>query len=171
MSVYPMCHIRLMKRSLFIVVPVMVLIFAFNRQFFGFLRGVIQDYGSIGNRESNSFTMLFLLIAFSVFSYAIPDGDQLDADAIGLRNFLLMTTAIQMFVPLNFLVMRMAYYYLIFMPITVPKMIQASSVRWRQVAVAAHVVILLFFTLHFFLFAPGANTLNIFPYRFFWEMV
>ena len=168
---YPLCHIRLMKRSLFVVAPVMLLIYMFNRQIFGFLRGIIQDYGNIGNRESNSFMMLLLLIAFSVFSYVIPDSNQLDADAIGLRNLLLLTTAIQMFAPLNFLVMRMGYYYLIFMPITVPKMMQASSVRWRQVAIAAHVVILLFFTLHFFLFAPGTNTLNIFPYRFFWEVV
>ena len=168
---YPLYHMRLMKRSLFVVVPVMLLIFVCNRQIFGFLQGIIQDYEHIGNRESNSFMMLLLLIAFSALSYVIPDDNQLDADAIGLRNFLLMTTAVQMFVPLNFLVMRMGYYYLIFMPITVPKMLQAYSVKWRQVAVAAHYVLLLYFTLHFFLSAPAANTLNIFPYRFFWEMV
>ena len=98
---------RLMKRSLFVVVPVMLLIFVCNRQIFGFLQGIIQDYEHIGNRESNSFMMLLLLIAFSALSYVIPDDNQLDADAIGLRNFLLMTTAVQMFVPLNFLVMRM----------------------------------------------------------------
>ncbi|MBQ6540172.1 MAG: EpsG family protein [Oscillospiraceae bacterium] len=168
---YPLYNMRIRKRSLFIVVIVMILIYVFNRQIFHFFQGIIQDYEDIGNKETGAFAMLFLMIIFSIFAFVVPDESRMDSDTIGLRNFLLMATAVQMFAPLNYLVMRMGYYYLIFLPITLPKIMKESSDRWRQVAAAAHYVILVFFALRFLLTAASSNTLDIFPYRFFWEMV
>ena len=169
-AMYPLYHIRIVKRSLFYVIPTMALIYIFNKPIFGFLQGIISDYEGVGNADTGAVTMLILLLAFSVFSFVIPQDSYMDNDALGMRNFLLMATVIQMFVPLNMFVMRMGYYYMIFFPLAIPKIIAGTSVRWRQIALISHYVILVFFTVRFFTSAPSMNALNIFPYSFFWEV-
>lgn len=166
---YPLYHIRLVKKSLLFVIPVMVLIFVFNKPIFSFLQGIISDYEGVGDTETGAVTMLLLLIAFSLFSFIIPDDELMNDDDIGMRNFLLMATAVQMFVPMNTYVMRMGYYYLIFLPLIIPKVLVNTSCRWRQIAFVSHYVILAFFVIRFFMSAQTINALNIFPYSFFWE--
>ena len=168
---YPVYWFRIMKRSVIFVVLVMGLIYVFNQPIFSLLHGLIQDYEGLGDSNTGAYTMLFLLILFSAFSFVITDEDELDQDTIGLRNFLLVTTAIQMFVPLNFLVMRMGYYYMIFLPIALPRIMVNASPRWRATSMAANLILFAFFSLRFIIFAPSQNTLHIFPYHFFWEMI
>lgn len=166
---YPLYHIRIVKKSLFFVIPAMVLMFIFNQPIFEFLQGIISDYEGVGDTDTGAVTMLLMLIAFSVFAFVIPDDELMDEDDIGMRNFLLMATAVQMFVPLNLYVMRMGYYFLIILPLVIPKVLVNTSYRWRQVAFVAHYVILAFFLLHFFITAESVNALKVFPYSFFWE--
>ncbi len=167
---YPIYHIRIVKKSLLYVIPSMIVIYIFNKPIFGFLQGIISDYEGVGDAETGAFTMLFLLIAFSAFAFIIPKDSELDDDTIGMRNFLLMATVVQMFVPLNTFVMRMGYYYMIFMPLVIPKVIVNTSIRWRQFAISFHYIFLVFFTIRFFTSAQSMNALNIFPYTFFWEV-
>jgi hypothetical protein len=61
--------------------------------------------------------MLILFLIFTVFAYLVPDESKLDPDTIGMRNFLLLAVAIQMFAPLHSLAMRMNYYYIVFIPL------------------------------------------------------
>ena len=166
---YPLYHVRIVKKALLFIVPGMILVYIFNKPILGFLQTIISDYEGVGNTATGAFTMLFLLIAFSVFSFVIPKDQDLDDDTIGMRNFLLMATMVQMFAPINTYVMRMGYYYLIFLPLVIPKVIVYTSIRWRQIAKISHYVILAFFTIRFFLSAPSLNALHIFPYTFFWQ--
>ena len=168
---YPVYWFRIMKRSVIFVAIVMALIYVFNQPIFSLLYGLIHDYEGLGGSNTGAYTMLVLLILFCVFSFVITDEDELDQDTVGLRNFLLVTTAVQLFVPLNFLVMRMGYYYMIFLPIALPRIMKHASPRWSQVSAVANLVLCSFFTLRFLIFAPSVNTLHIFPYRFFWEMI
>ena len=168
---YPIYWFRIMKRSVIFVVLVMGLIYVFNQPIFSLLHGLIQDYEGLGDSNTGAYTMLFLLILFCVFSFVVTEEDDLDQDTVGLRNFLLVTTAIQMFVPLNFLVMRMGYYYMIFLPIALPRIMVNASPRWRATSMAANVVLFCFFAFRFIVYAPSQNILHIFPYHFFWEMI
>ena len=168
---YPVYRLRLMKRSVIFIAIGMILVYVFNKPIFSLLYTLIHDYEGLGDSNTGAYTMLFLLILFCVFSFVITDEDDLDQDTIGLRNFLLLTTAIQMFVPLNFLVMRMGYYYMIFLPITLPRLMTIASLRWRATSTAANLVLFSFFSLRFVLYAASQNTLHIFPYHFFWEMI
>ena len=168
---YPVYWFRLMKRSVIFIILGMGLIFLFNQPIFSLLHGLISDYEGLGNSNTGAYTMLILLIVFCVFSFVVLDENELDQDTIGFRNFLLVTTAIQMFVPLNFLVMRIGYYYMVFLPIALPKIIKHASRRWSQIASAANLVLFTFFALRFILYAPTENPLHIFPYHFFWEMI
>ena len=115
--------------------------------------------------------MLILFAIFTVFAFLIPDESQLDAETIGLRNFLLLSLVIQMFAPLHTLAMRMNYYYIIFIPLLLPKIIECRSKRWNQVAVLGRHVMVGFFLLYFFYNASKGGNLHVFPYHFFWETV
>lgn len=168
---YPIYHARITRKWLWFVVPIMSLIFIFNKLVFKFLIVFIAEFYDGDTLETGAYTMLILFVIFSVFSFVIPDEKNLDADTIGMRNFLLLATLIQLFAPLNSLAMRMGYYYIIFIPILIPKIIKASSIKWKQVAELSKYIMVVFFIAYFFITAPKANLLDTFPYHFFWENI
>lgn len=168
---YPLYHAKITKKWLYIVVPVLAVVFLFNKSIFSALTFIVErftDYdGSVFS--TGAYTMLILFAIFSVFSFLIPDESTLDAETIGMRNFLLLSLVIQMFAPLHNLAMRMNYYYIIFIPLLLPKIIQHRNTRWNQVAVLGRHVMVVFFLLYFFYNASQGGSLHVFPYRFFWE--
>lgn len=169
---YPLYHVRITKKWLYVVVPVMVVAFVFNRQIFAVLTGILASFSRIDGTmaSTGAYTMLLLFAAFAVFSFLIPDEAQLDAETIGLRNFLLLAIAIQMFAPLHALAMRMNYYYIIFIPLLIPKIIAIRSKRWSQIAIAGRHIMVGFFLLYFFAVVYRSGVLRVFPYVPFWAM-
>ena len=170
---YPLYHARITKRWLYVVVPTLLICFAYNRQIFGYLSLILERYTEYDTKieETGAYTMLVLFGVFSVFSFLIPDEKKLDPETIGLRNFLLLGFVLQMFVPLHSLAMRMGYYYIVFIPLLLPKIIAARSRKWNQIAILARHVMVVFFLLYFFLNAAGEGNLRVFPYHFYWENV
>lgn len=171
---YPLYHSKITKKWLFVVVPILGVIFAFNKVIFSSLSFLIAQYtkyeGSISS--TGAYSMLILFVIFAVFAYLIPEESLLDEETIGLRNFLLLSLIIQMFAPLHNLAMRMNYYYIIFIPLLLPKIIEYRSERWKQVAMVGRHVMVIFFFLYFFLIkANSGGNLNVFPYHFFWENI
>lgn len=171
---YPLYHAKITKNWLYVVVPLLALVFFFNEQIFMVLGLILERYtefdGSI--EPTGAYVMILLFGAFVVFSYLIPDEKLLDEETIGLRNFLLLSLIIQMFAPLNSLAMRIGYYYIIFIPLLLPKIIQCRSKQWNQVAILARHVMVVFFLVYFFWNAMTSETsLHVFPYHFFWETV
>ena len=170
---YPLYHARITKKWLYVVVPALAVCFVFNRQIFGVFGRILEQHTkySAAITSTGAYTMLILFGIFVVFSFLIPDEQKLDEETIGLRNFLLLTFALQMFAPLHTLAMRMGYYYIIFVPLLLPKIIACRSKRWNQVAVLGRHVMVAFFLLYFFVNARGGGGLHVFPYHFFWEHV
>ena len=170
---YPLYHIKLTKQSLYIAIPVLAVCFLFNQQIFGVLTAILKEQTRFEAEISSTgaYTMLILFGIFVVFSFLIPDERKIDEETIGLRNFLLLTFALQMFAPLHTLAMRMGYYYMIFVPLLLPKIIAYRSKRWNQVAILGRHVMVIFFLIYFFVNASGGGGLDVFPYHFFWENV
>lgn len=168
---YPVFYLRITRKWLFAVIPVMLVIFIFNKQIFNVLGKFLEQYTNYDVEivSTGAYTMLFLFAIFAVFSFVIPDESLLDDETIGMRNFLLLSLVIQMFAPLNFLAMRMNYYYTIFIPLLLPRIIQYSRPRFRQVALVSRYVMLVFFTVYFFMSISGGSKMHIVPYHFFWE--
>ena len=170
---YPLYHAKITKKWLYVVVPVLAVIFIFNGPIFSVLTAIIARFtsydGSIAS--TGAYTMLVLFAIFTVFAFLIPEESQLDAETIGLRNFLLLSLIIQMFAPLHTLAMRMNYYYIIFIPLLLPKIIEYRSKRWNQVAVLGRHVMVGFFLIYFFYNASQGGNLHVFPYHFFWENI
>lgn len=170
---YPLYYARFQRKSLFWVVPALVVVFALNEQIFESLTRILEAYTKYdGTIEyTGSYTMLILFIIFAVFSYVIPDESRMDNDTVGMRNFLIFSLGLQMFAPLHTIAMRMNYYYIAFIPLLLPRVIRYSSSRWKQVANAARYVMIAFFVIYFFVVSAKQNVLSTFPYHFFWEIV
>lgn len=168
---YPLYHAKITKKWLFAVIPILAVVFIFNRQIFGVLSTFIEQYTDYNAKEATTgaYSTLIMFVLFTAFSYLIPDDSLIDEETNGLRNFMLLALVIQMFAPLNPVAMRMGYYYMIFIPLLVPKIIECSSVRFRKVAQISTYVLLVFFYLYFFIGATNGSKLHTIPYHFFWE--
>ncbi len=167
---YPMYHAKITKKWLYFIVPLLVTMFVFNKQIFAVLGTVLERYTrfSVDEASTGAYTMILLFAIFAVFAFLVPDEKSLDKETIGLRNFLLLSLFIQIFAPLHTLAMRMNYYYIVFIPLLLPKIIEHKSERWRQVAIVArHVMVVFFFLYSFVSLSQGA--LDVYPYHFFWE--
>ena len=168
---YPLFHARINKKWAFFSIPALVIAFVFNRQIFGLLGALLQSFTKYEATltATGAYSMLILFAAFVVFSFVIPDDALLDDETIGLRNFLLLSLVLQMFAPLNFLAMRMNYYYIAFIPLLLPRIIACASVRYRSIAAWARNIMVVFFFVYFFVRANSGITLRTVPYHFFWE--
>lgn len=170
---YPLYHANITKKWLFAAIPVLGIIFVFNKQIFSVLTRLLEGYTKYEGTmtQTGAYTMIILFTIFAIFAFVIPDESLLDRETIGLRNFLLLSLAIQLFAPLHNLAMRMNYYYIIFIPLLLPKIIACRSKRWNQVALAGRHIMVIFFLIYFFVNAYSGGKLNVFPHHFFWENV
>ena len=170
---YPIYHVRMKKSWLIWVIPLMVLVYVYNKPIFSFLGIILNTFTDYDTTITltGSITMLVLFILFAIFSFLIPDEAIMDRDTIGMRNFLMFSVILQMFAPLHLLAMRMNYYYIIFIPLLIPRIISCRSIRWKQVAMMARYIMIVFFITYFLISAPKDNVLQTFPYHFFWETV
>lgn len=169
---YPVYHAKITKRWLYVTIPMLIFTFMFNKEIFAILSIFIERYTEYEATISSTgaYTMLILFTGFVVFSFLIPEERLLDDETKGLRNLLLLALALQMFVPLHPLAMRMNYYYIIFIPLLLPKIIKARSERWSQIAIVSRHVMVIFFLAYFFYNAyTSESNLNVFPYCFIWE--
>lgn len=177
-AMYPLYYFKLKKKHLFIIVPLVITTYIFNRQIFTVLLNIMtlfssryEDYTSLNN--TGAVTMIICFAAFSLFAYIFPDEKKEDEEFIGMRNYLLLVTLLQCFAPLHSLAMRMNYYYILFVPVVLPKVLSYADKRWRQVVKVAEIVMCVFFTFYFlYNVYIGCQTdggaLNTYPYIPFW---
>lgn len=171
---YPIYNAKITKKMLYIVVPVITLIMVFNRQIFNFLAGILMAYtrfDSVDMTYTSAYSILVLFIIFAVFSYVIPDEAKLDEETKGLRNILILAIVIQCFAPVHSLAMRMNYYFIIFIPLLMPKIISVSKDSVKQLALLGRHIMVIFFLIYFFAVQAPSGVLRVFPYHFFWESV
>ena len=171
---YPLYHARITKSWVYVIVPSLAITFVFNKEIFGVLSRFMDRFTEYDTTmaSTGAYTMIVLFALFSLFAFVIPDESMLDQETIGLRNFLLLSLAIQLFAPLHSLAMRMNYYFIIFIPLLLPKIVNARRSEWNRVAIWGRNLMVALFTLYFFYSAYsgyGEGNLHVFPYHFFWE--
>ena len=175
---YPLYHISFKKKHLWFVIPAIVLVFVFNEPIFLWLTELAstifsEDY-SAEITETNAYAMLILFILLAIFSYIVIDEKGADKETLGLRNFLLFSVLLQCFAPIHTLAMRMNYYYILFMPILIPKVIKNSKYYFNEVGYLANGVLSLFFLVYYLIKTyescmTGISSLGTYPYVPFWQ--
>ena len=172
---YPAYQAKIKKFWLLWLIPIMAAMFAFNRYIYTFTARMMggkfeERYGEV--TETGAYTMLILFILFAVVSFVIPDEKKMTREDFALRNLLLVTVIFQFFAPVNSIAMRLNYYYLVFVPISVPRMLALSKVKYRKFAILAGYVMVIAFTVYFLYKAyRGKDTMRIFPYSFYWSRI
>lgn len=171
---YPAFFIKIKVKHLLFVLPSMLAIYAFRIPLLAALITLMPDqytefYGEIGNTGAIGMMILFLI--FSIFAFAVLDEECISKETYFLRNILLIATIFQFFVPIHGLVQRMSYYFLVFVPVAILRIVQTPRKIMKNVSDAAVIVMSCFFALYFFyngVFSTD-NLLDVFPYKFFWS--
>lgn len=173
---YPLYRIRFKRRHLLFIVPLIAAILVFNGQIFGLLSTILSEYSdkydSIAT-STGAYGSLLLFAVLTVFCFVIVDDTTIDEETLGLRNFLLLVVAIQCFAAVSPLVMRLNYYYILFIPVLLPKVIEVSRGDRKQIGQVGEYVMCLFFTLYFMIriytaYKTGNSPLDTVPYLPFW---
>ncbi len=172
--IYPLYHIRITTNKFLVMIPVILLVYLFNGPIFSFLVEMLgegyENYNVI--EDTGAITMVILFVIFAAFAFTIADDKKLSKDDFGLRNLLVIALVLQLFAPINHIAMRMNYYFIPFIPILMPKLINKSKAEYRQIAIFASVVMSIFFLLYFFFNAHttvDGGVMKIFPYKSMWE--
>ena len=147
---YPIYHVKVSKIILFVIVPIMTLVFVFRQRIFAFLFQYMSDeyQSDYGNQESTgAYTILILFVLFLVYTFLLIDDNKTDKDVLGLRNILILATCIQFFASLNSVAMRMNYYFIPFIPILISKVYGICDEEDRTIVSIANSVLLYLFLL------------------------
>ena len=108
---------------------------------------------------------------YLIFSFVLPENDMMDKEKIGLRNLLFLRTILQIFAGINSVAMRLNYYYLIFIPLLIPRVINNVSEKNRKPAYFSYLIMVGFFTFWYFYRAyTTADILRVYPYYPMWSI-
>lgn len=170
--IYPLYHLKMTSNWLYYIIPSYAIIFLFNKYYLALAISFLPErYAKYGISYTGAYTMLILLVIFAIYSFVIPGKNELDKTTTGLRNLLLFSILLQLFVPFNETIMRINYYYLIFIPILIPKIMKQCDSNWKGITKVSYYVMLAFFGVYFFANAYiGEDVLQLFPYKAFWEV-
>ncbi|MBQ9780410.1 MAG: EpsG family protein [Clostridia bacterium] len=175
---YPLYHVSFKKKHLWFIVPGLLLVFIFNKPIFtwatSILNSVLGEKYAATIENTGAYTMLILFALFLVLAYVLPDEKKMDRETIGLRNFLIMAVILQCFAPVHTLAMRLNYYFVIFIPVLIPKILKNTKSNYKEVAWLASIVLTAFFTVYYLYTTyvsckTGISSLNTYPYVPFWK--
>jgi len=174
LALYPVYHINITKKSFKYIVPIVMVMFVLRRQVFTFLTGFLgEDFEDVNTKiqETGAYAIFILFILFTIYSFIGIKDENVDRTTIGLRNILVVATILQMFTSVHTLAMRMNYYFIPFIPVIISK-ITASGENEddKNTVKTINTVLIIFFIAYFFYYAEnGVDTLQLFPYKAFWE--
>ena len=167
---YPVYHFKLKKQAhIFYLIPIFSVIYIFNVPIFSFLLVLLQDgyidkYGG-GIKKTGASAVLLLLAVLLIYSFLIVDQSKLDKETVGMRNFLALSVCLQTFAGVHTLAMRMNYYYLLFVPLLIDRVIQSADEKYAFLVKLSKFLMVSFFFLYYFYFAyTDKDILNIYPY-------
>lgn len=172
-GLYPVYHAKLSKKALLWILPGILVIYLYSGQIFSYLLVVLSFFyadSSWGIKETGAYSMLILFAGLMVFSFVFMNENEDDPEILGMRNILVLAVVLQCFASVNPLAMRMNYYFLLFLPLLIPKVIRRASGDKALICQGAGVIMCLYFFYYFFSQVYNQqSSFRIFPYAPFWK--
>lgn len=168
---YPVYHMKITRIKAALFVPVIGAVFVFRNQIFEYILQFLGEYGEQYElSETTGYAMIALFTLFLVFSYVVPNEENMDKETIGLRNIMIITLIIQTFALASPVAMRMNYYNIMLVPLLLPRIINRCNERDKRVYRYIEIGLIVFFILYYFYRAhTGEDILQLYPYKTFWD--
>ena len=169
---YPIYRANFTNNWLYVIVPIMLVVFVFNQYIFGNLLSFLKDtqYEKYTMSQTGAYAMILLMVLLTVYIFVVNSDCNMPSEEIGYRNILILTTCIQFFAPLSTMAMRVNYYYLIFVPVVIDRLTANVPQKYIQIVRLGNTVLVVFFLFNFIRnMYVGADILQIYPYIPFWK--
>lgn len=167
LCIYPFYHAKITQKWIPVVAILMAAVYIMRDFLFNgvllpmFGGGYLAGYSYLsGDSGQGALSVLFLLLA--AYACVMLDPEKADPETLGLRNILLLATAIHMFTPLHPVVCRVNYYFIPFIPLAVARVNDRVKPMLKPVEQIVSFILPIFF-IAYFLFAKG-DSLQITPY-------
>ena len=170
---YPIYRAKTTRNWLYFVVPIVAVILAFNSRIYTTIVPLMGEryferYGETSS--TGAYSVILFLLALAILASLFPNDDEVDENTAGLRNLLFLSVCLQCFAPVNTIAMRMNYYYLIFVPLTIPKIVTRSKRKYKQVAYFVVIAMCVVFCLYFiYEMYKSSDIMQLYPYVGFWQ--
>ncbi len=172
LALYPIYHIKVKPSWMLLIVPTVLVVLIFNQQIFKLIISLVNEryadsYGEI--KDTGSYTMIVLFSVFLAFCFIAPDEKKIDRETQGLRSILVFILFLQLFAPVSSIFMRINYYFIVLIPLLIPKIIKCAKHEYKGLMQVANLVMSVFFIVYFFVNGySGPDILQIFPYVPIW---
>ena len=166
---YPVYHLPLKTVSFAVVLPTIAFVFLYNNVVFTWLirflpEQLIEKKDQIVDTGGTS--VLVLMVFLVVLSFFMIRKSNMDKETSGLRNILVLSAILQCFAPINTLAMRLNYYFILFVPLAVARILNRCDEDKKKIAVVMNIALTVFFTATFFYKAAiGNDGFQMFPYK------
>lgn len=173
----PLCKIKSKKKDLIWIIASFSVVFVFRKNIFNVLVNILgssDERYSATAESTGAFGSLILFSLFTVLCFVIVDESRADDETLMLRNILVFATIFQTFASVNTLAMRMNYYFIILIPITIGKCLNCMEREKEEIARLSETIMSIFFTALFMYsiyesYITGISTLDTVPYITFWK--
>lgn len=166
---YPAYYAHITKKWLLFIVPLFTITYYLKDEFVPYLFLFAGDRYTEGylylNDQSGQLGLMILFILLSFYSYIMLDEERANSEDIGMRNILLMAAFIHLFTPINPVLSRLNYYFILFIPVAISRVNAKCIPNLKGMSVIANNVMSVFFVFYFFLLKE--DSLNVMDYQVF----
>jgi hypothetical protein len=162
---YPLYYLEIKPIYYLGIIPLFIGVFLYKETFFLFFHQLYYE-GTVTSFDiTQAYTMLIVMIIVLILSNIFKNNQVSNFHHV-YENYLLVAIFIQIFASISNTIMRIGYYYYLFIILLIPEIIMCQKdLRIRILA-----VLLVFISLiYFFQMTTGNGYLNVNPYLFFWE--
>lgn len=162
---FPLYHIKIRAKYNLGLVAVFVLVFLLKERIFQWVYFLYRG-NEVNSASTGAYTMLIIMIGVYVLANIFGDKYDQNSTYNSYMNYLLVAILIQIFASQSNIIMRLGYYYYLFITLLIPDVISYQKNPIFRILVSS---ILLVMCLYFFQTTTGSGYLNVSPYQFYWE--
>lgn len=167
---YPLYYVRLQTLTKLIFVTLLPIIFIIRRPLFSVLSKLFKDDAETAATGAGTLFIVFCLI----YLFLIFFNDSEDRKQNGLINLCYVACVCQAFSGIYQLAMRVGYYFMIYMIISIPNTIsnmKDKGVSEKREYILSYMILLFFFVIYGLSAISKSTWAMANPYYFFWQEV
>ncbi len=165
----PATHIRLSVRHLPALAVLYALAYAARRPLFSVCLRLLGESERVEEMtDTGGMGMLLLFAGCLLIAFLIPSPRALNRESHAMRTLLCVAVFIQLFSSVHPLSMRLNYYFILFIPPLMGRVLRMRGRLTPSLAAGARLCMVVFFVIFYAARIMVSDSLGIYPYRPFW---